>query len=121
MIFSIKKRIKSFYFAFKGLGTLLKTQHNSWVHLLATVLVIVTGLVYSISNIEWVLIIISISMVWMAECLNTAIEFLADHSTSEYHVLIERAKDAAAAGVLVSAIGALAVGVTIFYPYIIIN
>ncbi|MCF6176309.1 MAG: diacylglycerol kinase family protein [Victivallaceae bacterium] len=76
------------------------------------------GFLFKLTSIEWALIIFAIIIVWMAEASNTAIEFLADSITKAQHPLIGKAKDVAAAGVLVTAIGAAIVGIIIFCPYL---
>jgi diacylglycerol kinase (ATP) len=118
MTFCIKKRARSFVYAFRGIVTLVRTQHNAWIHLIATFGVIVCGFIFNISNIEWSVIIFAIIIVWLAEAMNTAVEFLADAITREHNPLIEKAKDVAAGGVLITAIGAAVVGIIVFLPYI---
>jgi len=116
--FSIRKRLRSFVFAFNGILILLKTQHNTWIHLVATVVVICGGIFFKIKTFEWLFIIIAISMVWIVEGLNSSIEFLADTITHDHHPIIEKAKDVAAGAVLIAAIGAFIIGMIIFVPYI---
>lgn len=118
-LFSIKERIESFRYAFKGVQTLIKTQHNAWVHVLATVIVIGAGLYFQISDEHWIMVLLATSLVWVAEALNTAMEFLCDATIPEFHPLIEKAKDVAAGAVLISAFAALLVGVIIFKSYIL--
>ena len=118
MSFNIKKRLQSFIYAFRGLVTLVKTQHNARIHLFATLGVISFGFHFGVSGAEWSLLIVAIIIVWLAEALNTAIEFLADSITKENHHLIGKAKDVAAGGVLVAAIGAAAIGIIVFRPYV---
>lgn len=115
--FSLRKRFESFRYALNGLRTLLLTQHNAWIHLVATVLVLVLGLVLHIKCYEWIPLIIVISIVWMAEALNTAMEFLCDAAVPEIHPLIEKAKDVAAGAVFMSALSALVVGILVFGRY----
>lgn len=62
--------------------------------------------------------ILAISIVWTAEALNTAFEFLADAASPEFHPLVRDAKDVAAGAVLVTAIAAATIGVIIFWPYV---
>jgi diacylglycerol kinase len=117
MTFSVTKRVKSFVYAFRGIGNLVKTQHNAWIHLFATISVVASAFVFELSSYEWALIITAITLVWLAEALNTAIEFLADTITKNHHPLIEKAKDVAAGGVLITAAGAALIGIIIFWPY----
>ena len=115
----VRKRINSFIFAFQGLRTLLSTQANARIHLGATICVIVLGFVFHVSRAEWAILALAIGLVWTAEALNTAVEFLADRVAPEQHELIRKAKDTAAAGVLAGAISAAAAGLLIFLPHIL--
>jgi diacylglycerol kinase len=114
--FTIGSRIKSFKYAFEGIFLLLKTQHNAWIHFISTIAVVLTGLLFKLSTTEWCLIILSIIIVWMSEALNTACEFLADVTSPEFHPLIKKSKDVAAGAVLITAIGAVVIGLLIFLP-----
>lgn len=114
--FSIRKRISSFRFAYKGLTTLLREEHNSRIHLLATLIVVVTGLYLGISNYEWIAIVFAIGLVFVTEIINTSIENLSDSFASERSESIKKVKDLAAAAVLLSAIVALLVAALIFIP-----
>ena len=118
MTFTIKDRLKSFVYAFRGLQTLIRTQHNAWLHLAASIMVISSGIYYELSKFDWALLIFSMTLVWMAEAINTAIEFLADAVTDEFHPLIEKAKDVAAAAVLITAFSAVLIGLLVFLPRI---
>jgi len=71
--FSIRKRILSFKYAFRGIVYLLKTQHNAWIHSLAAIFVIVAGFYFSVSTTEWMILTLTIGTVFMAEAVNTAI------------------------------------------------
>ncbi len=102
-----KSRIKSFGYALEGIGTLIVTQRNAQIHLLATLVVIGTGLWLQLHASDWILLFTSISIVWIAEALNTAIEYLADAQTKEQHPLIKKAKDVAAAAVLIAALNSV--------------
>ena len=116
--FSVLARIKSFFYAGRGIKFMIESQHNAWLHALATILIITAGFLIGINIAEWGLIILSIIAVWTAEALNTALEFLADVSSSEPNPLVMKAKDIAAAAVLIAAAGALAIGLIIFIPYL---
>lgn len=114
--FSITQRIKSFKYALNGLRELFVGQHNAQIHLAAVVFVITIGFWLGISSDEWLIIILTMAMVVMAEALNTAIEYLADACMPEHHPLIGKAKDIAAAAVLVCAIAAVVIAGIIFLP-----
>ena len=117
--FSFSGRIRSGTHALHGILEMLKSQHNAWVHLVATLCVIVAGVIFGISNTHWCLLVLVVTIVWVAEGLNTAFEFLCDVASPEFHPLVKKSKDVAAGAVLLSAVGAVIVGLFIFIPYII--
>jgi len=114
----IQTRWRSFGYAFKGLATLVGTQPHARLHLVATALVVGCGIWCGITRQEWVDLVLVMGLVWVAEGMNTALEFLADRVSTEHHPLIGKAKDVAAASVLIAAMTALVVGIFIFGPYL---
>jgi diacylglycerol kinase (ATP) len=110
------KRIKSFGFAINGIKTLIKTQVNARIHLVAVVCVTIAGLFFHINWTEWCLVIMAFAAVLAAEAFNTAIEFIVDLVSPDYHPLAGKAKDVAAAAVLLTALGAAIIGTIIFIP-----
>ena len=117
--FSIKARIQSMKYAINGLIILWNEQHNSRVHLLATVLVVLLGFALSVTSVQWVLLLLLIALVWVAEALNSAVEYLCDKVTTEHDPLIGKAKDVAAAGVLIASVIAAIGGMVLFIPLIL--
>ena len=117
--FSVASRLESFRCAFRGVGTLLASQHNARIHLLATVCACGLGFLIGISRLEWCAIVVAIAMVWTAEALNTAFEFLCDVASPEFHPLVQKGKDVAAAAVLLSAAGAVIIGLLVFVPHLV--
>ncbi|MDG1112224.1 MAG: diacylglycerol kinase family protein [Pseudomonadales bacterium] len=116
--FSIKARLRSVADALTGIGHLIRGEHNAWIHFVATLLVISLGSYFSVSTMAWIALVLAISIVWLAEGMNTAIEVLADAVSQEQNALIAKAKDVAAGAVLLTAIGAATVGALVFYPYL---
>jgi diacylglycerol kinase len=116
--FSIRSRLQSFVYAFNGLKIMLRGEHNSRIHLLAAIIVIIAAWMVNVSSTEWLLLIVVIGSVFVAELFNSALEYLADQVSSEKNAGIKRAKDLAAAAVLVSALTALVVGCIILLPKI---
>jgi diacylglycerol kinase (ATP) len=117
--FSFTGRIRSGTYAVIGIVEMLKSQHNAWVHAVATLGVIVAGAIFGISTTEWCLLVLVVTTVWVAEGLNTAFEFMCDVASPEFHPLVKKSKDVAAGAVLLSAMGAASVGLIIFIPYLI--
>jgi len=109
-------RLRSFRYALRGIAVMLRTQHNAWLHAAATVAVCAAGLALGLSAGEWCWIVLAIVAVWTAEALNTAFEFLTDVASPNFHPLAEKAKDVAAGAVLISALGAVAIGLLVLAP-----
>lgn len=115
---TIARRMKSFAYAWQGLVLLLRTQPNARLHLAATLLVCAAGFYCNLQRAEWLWLVLAIVLVWVAEAFNTALELLADALHPERHPRIGWAKDAAAAAVLLAALGAVVIGVLVFWPYV---
>ncbi|MFK8008176.1 MAG: diacylglycerol kinase family protein [Saprospiraceae bacterium] len=114
----IKERLQSFKFALKGIRLLFLSETNAKIHLAFTFLVIAGGLFFSVSWTEWCLLVLAIAMVLCAEGMNTAIEYLTDLVSPNFHELAGKTKDVAAGAVLIAAIGAAIIGCMIFLPKI---
>lgn len=112
--FTITARLRSFKYAFRGIGLVVTSQHNAWIHVAATLVVVSVGLWVQLSRLEWCSLVLAIVAVFTAEALNTAIEYVTDLTSPEFHVLAGKAKDAAAGAVLIAAVGAVLVGYLVF-------
>lgn len=117
--FSIVARAKSFTHAFRGIGVLIKSTHNFWIHIFIAIVVIKMGFVLKISSTEWILLVFAIGFVMVTEALNTAIEIDIDLTSPNSHPYARDTKDVAAGAVLLSAIVAVVVGLIIFLPKIL--
>lgn len=113
-------RLRSFKFALRGFSSLILNEHNSRIHLFAAVIVIVFGFILKVSLIEWCLLILAIGLVFLAELLNSSLEAVSDVVQPEWDEKIMKAKDYAAAGVLVAAIISVFIGGLIFIPRILL-
>ncbi|MDV6331313.1 diacylglycerol kinase family protein [Asticcacaulis sp. 201] len=116
--FKLSIRLKSFTFAFSGLGFMLRTQHNAWLHAIASLIVLLTGFALHITISDWRWLIVAMAMVWAAETFNTAVEYICDIVSPEYSENVKRAKDIAAGAVLLCAFSAFLVGIFTLIPYI---
>ncbi|MCG8338283.1 MAG: diacylglycerol kinase family protein [Proteobacteria bacterium] len=116
--FTFTGRLRSINHAIEGIKIVLLTQHNAWIHAFATLLVVIAGILFSVSKTEWIWLIIAIVMVWVAEALNTAFELLCDVTSPEFHPIVKKSKDVAAGSVLISAIGSIIIGALVFLPRI---
>jgi diacylglycerol kinase len=117
--FSLIARIKSTNHAWRGIGIFLRSTHNLWVHIFFGVLAIYLGFLLRISNIEWILIILSIGLVLIAEAFNTAIEIDIDLTSPDFHPYAKDTKDVSAGAVLIAVVFAGIVGLLIFLPKIL--
>ncbi len=112
----LSRRLLAFVDAARGLAYLITHEPPVWLHLLATLLTLGLSAYLRLTPVEWAIIVLTIAAVWAAEAFNTAIEILCDTIHPDHHPQIGRVKDLAAAGVLFTAIAALAVAGVIFGP-----
>lgn len=117
--FSFKARSDSFKHAFRGMWSMLKSEHNARIHLLASILALLAAIIFKINLVEWSLLIIVIGLVFAAELVNTGIETMADIVKPEYDENIKKVKDYTAAAVLITALVAIICGGIIFIPKIL--
>lgn len=113
----LRGRLRSISFALQGVKWLVHTQPNARIHTVATVLVVFAGWYADVSLLEWALLLGAIGAVWTAEALNTAIEWAIDLISPGHHPLAGKAKDAAAAGVLIASVVSMGIGILVFYPH----
>jgi len=116
--FTAKDRLKSFVFAFRGLAHVARTQHNMWIHLCVTAAVLIAAVLLHVGKSDWLWLIVSIVIVFFAEIINSAFEFLCDAASPDQNPAVEKAKDIAAGAVLVAACGAILIGLLVFWPYL---
>lgn len=117
--FSIRKRIESFGYAWRGIQSFVGKEHNAWIHCMAIVLVTAAGFFFGITRMEWIVLLLCFGMVLAAEGFNTAIERLVNLVSPEHHPMAGDVKDIAAGAVLVCAVAAAMIGLIIFTPYIL--
>ena len=109
----------SFRHAAAGLLAAARHERSMRIHLLATILVVATGVWLGLEKWEWVAVILCCAGVISMECVNTSLEAAVDLVSPDFHPLAKKAKDCAAGAVLAFAIGAATVGVIIFLPKLI--
>ncbi len=106
----------SFRYAFRGVLYALRTQPNIRIHLAVALLVVVAAVWLGVSPPEVALLVLAIGLVLVSEMVNTAVETLLDALAPGYHALVGAAKDVSAGAVLVSAVGAVLVGLAVLGP-----
>jgi diacylglycerol kinase (ATP) len=114
--FSFADRAFSFRFAFAGIASFVRSEHNAWIHLAAATGAVLLGWIMKISAGEWIAIILCMAMVIAAEIFNTAIEKIMDHLNPAQHPAVKTIKDLAAAAVLITALAAFVIALIIFIP-----
>jgi len=116
----MKGFIKSVTYALDGLFSALKTERNLRIHIVAMFIAIALGFYLKLSIVQWGIIILVTGFVLVAELFNTAMERLGDEAANGMQKkLVKKAKDIAAAGVLVSSITAFTIGILfLFIPFI---
>lgn len=112
----ISRRLRSFEYAFHGLTVLIRTQPNVRIHIVCGALAVLLGGMLGLDAREWVAIVLAITLVLVAEGVNTAVEFTVDLISPEQSRLAGWAKDVAAASVLIASAGAAITGSIIFLP-----
>lgn len=112
----LKRLFKSFHYALDGLKYAFKYEQNFLVHIIATICVVIAGIIFQISISEWLILALIIGLVIATELINTSIEATIDLITDKIHPLAKIAKDTAAAAVFVFGLTAIIVGICIFGP-----
>ncbi|WP_374284909.1 diacylglycerol kinase family protein [Lactococcus sp.] len=111
--------LSSLEFAVTGIWTAFKQERNMRKHAISGLLAIVMGFLFHISATEWLFLLLSVSLVFMAELFNSAIENVVDLAADyQFHLRAKRAKDMAAGAVLVISLFAAVVGCFVFLPKI---
>jgi diacylglycerol kinase (ATP) len=112
----VQRLLRSFRYAFRGLGYLFATQPNVRIHLFITLAVIIVGLWVGLPRRDWAIIAAVTGLVFAAEALNTALEATVDLVSPHEDALAGAAKDVGAAAVTLAALAALVVGILILGP-----
>lgn len=102
--------------AISGLRYLLKNEKNARIHLAATVAALILSIYLKISWIEWLFIILSIFLVWIAELFNTSMENVFNLIEPEKNELVKNGKDISAAAVLLTACFSAIIGLLVLGP-----
>ena len=114
-----KSLLSSFSHAYDGIKSAIVKEKNMHVHLLAAIIVILAGVYFEISYVEWLVCVILIGLVMGFELINTAIECVVDMITTEENKYAKVAKDTSAGAVLVISLIAAIIGIIIFLPKVL--
>jgi diacylglycerol kinase (ATP) len=94
-------------------------ERKAWLLAAATLAALAAGFYFRLAALEWCAVVFAITLVWVAEGLNTALERLTDLVSPGFHPLAGRAKDIAAGAVLIAVAGAVSIGFLIFWPRLV--
>lgn len=114
----IKRLLKSFRYALKGLKKTLKEEQNLQIQSVIALAVISLAFIFRVKRLEWIVIIFMIGLVILMELANSAVERIADVLKPRINSYVKEIKDISAAAVMISSIIAVIVGLIIFWPYI---
>jgi diacylglycerol kinase (ATP) len=120
-IFRFRGFKESLKLAIKGIGYLFLYHRNMRIIFMLGIAALLLGIYLELRGIELAAVCITITLVFMAEIFNTAIEMMMDMMTDKYHTLIKLIKDIAAAVVLLTSLNAIAVGYIIFIRRIFVR
>lgn len=110
----LKSILRSFYYAFRGIGKMIQTERNFRIHMTAILYVIIFAFFYGLDGTQWAILCLTLGLVPSLEIVNSAIENAVDIKTREQNPNARIAKDFAAAAVLISAISSVAVAISLF-------
>ena len=112
----VRRIALSFKYALDGIAFVFRTQRNARIHGLITLCVVALGLWLRLPGVDWAILVLAMMVVWVSEFFNTALEAHVDFTSKEISPTAKVTKDVAAAAVLVSAAGAVIVGLIILGP-----
>ncbi|MCX5712219.1 MAG: diacylglycerol kinase family protein [Candidatus Omnitrophica bacterium] len=98
----------------EGIAYLFLFHRNMRIIFILGIVALIAGLYYKVKGIELIALCISITLVFMAEIFNTAIELIIDMFTDKYNTRIKLVKDISAAVALIAVFNAIAIGIVIF-------
>ena len=112
----VLSRLRSFQYAISGWTYVIRSQRNAWIHSIFSILVLAISVWLKLTMVEFAVIILTITLVWTAEFLNTALEAVVDLASPQDHPLAKVGKDVGAAAVLIAALASVLVGLLVLGP-----
>ena len=111
--------VKSFGYAGNGVREAFKTEPNFRFHTIVGIIAILLAFYFQFTPVKFAILILTVMLVIILELINTAIEKVVDKISPNYSPLAKVAKDVSAAAVLISALGAVLIGLLLFLPNIL--
>lgn len=109
-------RLKSLRYALAGWLYMLRYQKNTRIQGLASILVFLVGLWLGLQPHDWAVLVVVITMNWMAEFVNAALEAAVNLASPNLHPMARVGKDVGAAAVLLTTVAAVLVGALVLGP-----
>ena len=113
----IKRIVKSFNYAFRGLVKTFREEQNLKIQTIAGLIIIILAWYFQISRLEWLILILVIGLVILMEIINSAVERITDVLKPRINSYVKEIKDIMAAAVMLASLLAVIVGLIIFWPY----
>lgn len=111
---------ESLGYAWAGLRYAVKTQRNMRFHFFATVTVLIAAWLASVTWLELAMLALAITLVLVAEMVNTALETVVNLAEEKFNPMAKVAKDVAAGAVLLASAGAVVIGLAVFLPKLVL-
>lgn len=109
-------RLNSLSYALAGWLYMLRRQKNTRIQAVASIAVMLLALWLQIDALRWAILILAITMVWMAEFVNAAVEAAINLSTQDFHPMAKVGKDVASAAVLLGVVASVLIGLLVLGP-----
>lgn len=111
-----QNRLVSLGYALAGWLYMLRRQKNTRIQAVASILVFAVAFWLQIDTTGWALLILTVTMVWMAEFLNAAVEAAINLASEDIHPMAKVGKDVASAAVLLGAVASVLIGLLVLGP-----
>ncbi|HRL12446.1 MAG TPA: diacylglycerol kinase family protein [Aggregatilineales bacterium] len=112
-------RVVSLGYALAGWLYMLRWQKNTRLQAVASIAVLALALWLQVGRLELALLVLTITIVWMAEFINAAVEAVVNLASPDYHDMAKVAKDVAAAAVLLGVVASVIIGLLLLLPPLI--
>lgn len=111
-----RNRFTSLGYALAGWLYMLRWQKNTRIMSVASLAVMILALWLQISRVELAIVILAITIVWLAEFVNAGIEAAVDLASPELHPMAKVGKDVASAAVLLGVVASVLIGLLLMGP-----
>lgn len=114
---NIRRLIKSFVHALRGIRVVFKNEQSFQIQFLFALSVVVLGFLFRVNAFEWIILFLLIGLILTLELINSVFERIVDTFKPRIHPIVRDIKDIMAATVFIMSLIALMIGLIIFWPY----